>query len=417
MSPLQLLLLQILVIVTAARVLGVLFRKLHQPEVIGEIVAGILLGPSVLGWMAPHCSAILFPSYSLATFSLLSELGILLFMFTVGLELDLEQVRGMGRLAVLTSNLSVVVPFALGAFVAFYLHPLLSNGTPALFLALFMGAAMSITAFPVLARLLSERHLLHTRVGNLALACAAVDDISAWCILAAIVAFVHPGTTKLQPWLSLGVLPVYVLFMLLAVRPLVREAQRRWFPSQTITQRMLAFIVVYVLTSSLVTDWLGVHALFGAFLAGVVFPGSRTVAEELGKQLRFVTSGLLLPLFFAISGLRTHVGLIHGWRMWLTCALLIAVAILGKLLPSMLVARYGGMSWRESAALGVLLNTRGLVELIILNVGFDLGVLSQSLFSMMVLMALITTIMASPLLHWIYPLQGHAEMSCPSVAT
>lgn len=403
MSPLQRLLSQIVVIIITARVLGAAFKRLRQPQVIGEIVAGILLGPSVLGWLAPQWSSALFPAPSLATLSLLSEVGVVLFMFTVGLELDFAQVKASGRLVVLISNMSIVLPFALGVLVAFYLNPILTNGTPALYLALFMGAAMSITAFPVLARVLSEGQLLRTKVGNLAMACAAVDDISAWCILAVIVALVHPSGTRLQPWLSLAGLPLYLLLMLFVVRPLMRQARERWFPARTDTLATLSFIVVYVLTSSLITDWLGVHPLFGAFFAGVIFPGGREVAEGLAHQLRFVTAGLLLPLFFAVSGLRTNVGLIHGGRMWLICALLIAVAILGKLLGSMLAARYGGMNWRESATLGILLNTRGLVELIILNVGFNLGVLSQTLFSMMVLMALATTLMTAPVLHWIYP--------------
>ncbi|HKD84952.1 MAG TPA: cation:proton antiporter [Terriglobales bacterium] len=408
---------QVIVIVTTARLLGAAFRKIHQPPVIGEIVAGILLGPSVLGWLAPSWSSTLFPPQSLGILSLLSEVGIVLFMFIVGLELDTRHVRDSGRFVILTSNVSIAVPFALGVLVAYGLHPLLANGTPTVYLALFMGAAMSITAFPVLARILSEGQLLHTRVGNLALACAAVDDISAWCILAVIVSLVHHGGTGVGPWIRLTGLPLYVLLMLFVIRPMLRKVQLRWFSMRTMTVGAIGFIAVYAFASSLITDWLGFHALFGAFFAGVVFPRERGLEVELGKQLKFITTGMLLPLFFAISGLRTNVGLIHGWPMWLTCALLITVAIIGKMLPSMLSARFGGMSWRESATLGVLMNTRGLVELVILNVGFDLGVLSQTLFSMMVLMALITTFMAAPLLHWINDRKQHEGINYSSAAS
>jgi Kef-type K+ transport system membrane component KefB len=409
MAPLQLLLLQIIVVVATARLLGAAFRKIRQPQVMGEIFAGILLGPTFLGWLAPRASAVLFPPQSLGTIELLSQIGILLFMFTVGLEVDFSQLRSMGRFIVLTSNVSILVPFALGATVAVWLYPALSNGSPALYLALFMGAAMSVTAFPVLARLLAEQNLLRTRIGSVALSCAAIDDVSAWCILAVIVALIHAKASVLQPWLSLAGLPAFLLLMLFVVRPVLHKVQGRWFPSQKISTERLAFIVLYILAASLITDWIGVHALFGAFLAGVIFPGKEALGDELTSHLKLVTSGLLLPLFFVISGLRTNLGLIRGWQPWLICGLLITIAICGKLVAAMLSARLGGMSWRDAAALGVLLNTRGLVELIILNVGYSLGVLSHTLFSMMVLMALVTTFMASPLLHWIYPTQHRPQ--------
>lgn len=404
MASFRLLLLQFIVIIGLARLLGAVFKKIHQPQVIGEVVAGMLLGPTVLGAIAPRWSEALFPAESLVTISLLSQIGILLFMFTIGLELNLSQVRAMGRQVVLISNVSIVAPFVLGTLVAFYLYPSLSNSESSrIFLPVFVGAAMSITAFPVLARILAERRLLDTKVGNVALACAAVDDVSAWCILAVIVALVQSTSTHMRVWFRLACLPVYVVLMIWAVRSFLGKLfqQRFAHESETVTLGSLALISVYVFASALITDWLGVHALFGAFMAGVVFPVKERFAAELGPQLR-LTSGLLLPLFFAISGLRTNVGLIRGWQMWLICGLLLLVAVAGKLLASMLASRYGGMSWRDSTALGVLLNTRGLVELIILNIGLELHVLPQKVFSMMVLMALTTTLMAAPLLHRIY---------------
>jgi Kef-type K+ transport system membrane component KefB len=396
------LILQIGVILVVARLAGWIFRWFHQPQVIGEMVAGLALGPSLLGWVAPGLSAQLFPPASLGFLNSLSQVGLLLFMFLVGLELDLKKLRTLGRIAVVTSNISTIVPFAGGAVLAFFIYPILSEPTVHFTgFALFMGAAMSVTAFPVLARILIERKLLKTEVGTVAIVCAAVGDVTAWCILAGIIALVRSeGSGPLL--LTLGGLGVYVLIMIFIVRPLLRRIERSYL-NGGLSYDLIAVIILLILASGWATEWLGVHALFGAFFAGVISPKNKEFIRKVSARFEPITVVMLLPLFFALTGLRTNVGLISGGTMWFYCGMIILVAVAGKLGGSMLSARANGMPWRESAAIGVLMNTRGLVELVILNIGLDMGVLGPTLFSMMVLMALTTTFMTTPLLQWIYP--------------
>jgi Kef-type K+ transport system membrane component KefB len=390
------LLLQIVVICGAARAIGWVFAKLHQPRVLGEILAGILLGPSLLGWLAPSASAFLFPIDGLGPLFFLSQIGLVLFMFQVGTELDVREVRKMGRAVVLTSNVSVLVPFLLGAALALFLYPRLSSPTvPASTFAIFLGTAMSITAFPVLARILAERDLLQTRVGSIALACAAVDDVTAWCLLAFLVIKVHAGAGAPLLLTLVGV-AIYIASMIGVVRPLLARAPALKGPA--ISADTLALILLFAFFSAWTTDCLGVHALFGAFLAGVILPKSANLATTLVQKLEAVNTVLLLPLFFAFTGLRTSVRLLSGGTLWAYCVLIILVAVLGKLIGSVVSVRSAGVSWHEALSIGVLLNTRGLIELIILNVGLDLGVISPLLFSMMVIMALVTTFMATPIL-------------------
>jgi len=404
MPSFKLLIVQIATILIVARIVGWLFRRIHQPRVIGEMVAGVLLGPSLLGWAAPEISASLFPPDSLGYLSALSQVGLLLFMFLVGLELDLKLLRELGRAAIITSQVSIIAPFALGLLLAFFLYPRLSD--PSVHFtgfALFMGAAMSITAFPVLARILAERDLLRTRVGALAITCAAINDVTAWCILAGIIVIVRSSDMSLSLWLILAGLAAFILLMLFVVRRLLQRFATLYERRGHLTYDSLAVILLVVLASGWITESLGVHALFGAFLAGIVMPRHHELSKEIWQRCEALIVVLLLPLYFAFTGLRSSFLLITGAEMWFYSALIIALAVTGKLGGSMIAARFNGMSWRESAAVGVLMNTRGLVELIILNIGLDLGVLSPALFSAMVLMALVTTLMTSPVLSWIYP--------------
>ncbi|HZS10035.1 MAG TPA: cation:proton antiporter [Blastocatellia bacterium] len=404
MPSFKLLIAQIAVILIVARLVGWLFRRLQQPRVIGEMVAGILLGPSLLGWVAPGISAALFPPESLGHLSSLSQTGLLLFMFLIGLELDLKQLRELGRAALITSQASIIAPFILGLLLAFYLYPRLSDRSVSFTgFALFMGAAMSITAFPVLARILTERDLLRTRVGSLAITCAAVNDVTAWCILAGIIVVVRASGLPLPLWLIVAGLGAFILVMLFVVRRALRKLVVLYEKRGGLTHDSLALILLVVLASGWITESLGVHALFGAFLAGIVMPRHHELSQELWQRFEAVVVVLLLPLYFASTGLRSSFFLITGARMWVYCAVIIALAIAGKLGGSLLAARMNGMSWREATAVGVLMNTRGLVELVILNIGLDLGILSPALFSIMVLMALVTTLMTTPLLAWVYP--------------
>jgi Kef-type K+ transport system membrane component KefB len=393
-DPLPLLLLQVVVIVVAARLMGGLFRRFRQPAVIGEMVAGILLGPSLLGWVWPQTQAFLFPHDSMGALRLLSQIGVVLFMFIVGIDLDAAHVRSMAHAAVWVSHLSITVPFLLGTALSLWLYRTLAPaGTHFSAFALFMGIAMSITAFPVLARILEDRGLTRTPLGATAIACAAVDDVTAWCLLALVVTLAK--ATALSGALITFVLTLaFVALMLLVIKPLAARLLRGEVEGEALVAGALAFVFL----SALATEVIGIHALFGAFLAGVALPRHSSVRAYLRRRLETFASVLLLPLFFAFTGLRTQIGLLDDLRGWLVCLAVIGVAIAGKLGGSMLAARATGMPWGDSFALGALMNTRGLIELIVLNLGYDLGILSPRVFSMMVLMALITTFMTAPLL-------------------
>jgi Kef-type K+ transport system membrane component KefB len=398
------LVLQIAVILVAARIVGFLFQKIQQPQVMGEMVAGILLGPSLLGWLAPGVSAALFPPASLGYLNALSQVGLVVFMFVVGLALNPSELHGYGHAAVLTSHVSIVAPFCLGGVTALYLYPRLSDdGVTFTGFALFMGAAMSITAFPVLARILSERGLIRSRMGTMAIACAAVDDVTGWCILAYIVVLVRVTHAARPAWVTIAGSLAYVLIMLLVVRRILPAFERQFRKRDNLSDNLLAVIVVLVLVSALATEWLGIHLLFGAFLMGAIMPKAPQFTHYLLQKFESVTVVLLLPLFFAFTGLRTRIGVGGGRAIWFYSAIVIVVAVTGKLGGSMFAARLAGMPWREAASLGILMNTRGLMELVILNIGLDIGVISPAMFSIMVLMALVTTFMTTPLLEWVYP--------------
>jgi len=403
MAQITLLLVQIIVILLTARLTGWLFRKIHQPQVIGEMVAGILLGPSLLGWVAPNVSRVLFPVNSLPFLSVLSQIGLLIFMFLVGLELNPKLLRKRSHTAVITSHASILVPFLLGALLALYLYPRLSDDSvPFTHFALFMGTAMSITAFPVLARILTERRLLRTSLGGVAIACAAVDDVTAWSILAGVVLLVRATSGGHLLWLTVFGSLSFIALMLLFGRRALRHLEAKYQRTGEVSKDLIAIILLVVVISSLATEWLGIHALFGAFLAGAAMPKDQNFVRTLTEKLEDVTVVLLLPLFFSFTGLRTSIGLVSGSQMWFYCALIITVAVAGKFGGATIAARVSGMSWPEASALGVLMNTRGLVELVVLNIGLDIGVISPALFAMMVMMALTTTFMTTPLLDFIY---------------
>ena len=404
------LLLQILIILATARVVGWLFRRIGQPAVVGEMVAGILLGPSAFGWIAPGYASALFPPASLAQLNALSQLGSVLFLFLVGLSLDLSHLQDEGRVTLASSSASILAPFAMGSALAIYLYPRFSypHVRPLVF-ALFLGVAMSITAFPVLARILREFGLVQTRIGTVAIACAALDDVTAWTLLASIVALTRSGDGLQSGALTLLYLAIYLAVMWFGVRRLTRN-----WNSAAATR-----ILLVALASSVTTEWLGMHALFGAFFSGVVMSKGKEFVDGVARKIEPLTVNLLLPLFFALTGLRTRIGLVRGLSMWLVCLAIIAVAVTGKWGGAMLAARLMGMEWRPAATLGILMNTRGLVELVILNIGLDLGVLSPELFSMMVIMALVTTFMTSPLLRLMgyRSIIGSPAVTVPVVST
>ena len=395
-------LIQAAAILAVSQFMGKLCPKIGQPKVVGEMIAGILLGPSLLGWLSPGAYQLLFPASSMGTLHLIGQLGLVLFMFLVGLRLDLQELEKKRGAALLVSLSSIILPFASGCLLAWFLHGKLSSPqVPLTSFALFLGVCMSITAFPVLARILHESGLAQTRLGTVAIACAAVDDVSAWLILAAILGFVHSTQGSFPFWGTLLLLGGYVVAML-ALRPLWAWLTIGRRPGN-LNQCKFATTLLILLASSTATEWLGIHALFGAFFAGVAMPKDRGFIQSLSQSVEPLTATLILPWFFTLTGLRTQLNLAVGGPYLLYTILIIAVAVTGKYLGAMLSARSTGMEMREASALGILMNTRGLVELVILNIGFDLGLLSPAVFSMMVLMALTTTMMATPLLRLILP--------------
>ncbi len=399
-EPISRLCIQVIVIVLATRLVGALFTQLGQPSVVGEVVAGILLGPSLLGWLWPQAQSFVFPRESLGALSLLSQLGVCLFMFVVGLELEVGQLRKRAQTAVLVSHVSIFLPFSLGVALALFLYSRYAvAGTSFTSFALFMGIAVSITAFPVLARILKDRGVDKTFLGTTAIACAAVDDATAWIILAFVIAIAH-ATSLSSTALGVGMVLIYLGLMLFVVRPaLPRLLDSGEEQDGRPSRGAIAAVLLIIIASVLATELIGVHALFGAFVAGVVMPPRKVFREHLAVRLESFSSLFLLPLFFAFNGLRTSVTLLNSPSAWLTCLAIIGVATLGKLGGTMLAARLTGMGWNDSFALGALMNTRGLVELVALNIGYDLGILPPRIFTMMVLMALVTTLLTGPLLN------------------
>jgi Kef-type K+ transport system membrane component KefB len=376
----------IAIIVIAARLLGAAAVRFGQPRILGELLAGMMLGPSLLGGVWPDASARIGPEVT-SHLKVLADLGLVLFMFLVGLELDMDHLRRQGRKVVLISQVSIAVPMVLGGLVGLCLYEQLDPPTRRLGFVLFMGVAMSITAFPVLARLLEDTGLLHTRTGALALACAAIDDVSAWCLLAVVVALTGTGSA-VEVIATLALVVLYGAVMWTVARPLVARCRRvpPWAA------------VALAVASAWTTDQIGVHAIFGAFAAGAILPSRDDVSRELTRQLRPVVNHVLLPVYFVTVGMATRVGTLDSVRMWLLCGLVLATAISAKFGGATIAARLVGERWRTAALIGILMNTRGLTEIVILTVGMELGVLTDATFTMMVIMALTTTFLAAPLL-------------------
>jgi len=402
-AALPLLILQACVIIVVSRLVAWLARRFGQPAVIAEVIAGILLGPSLFGRVAPDAFHALFPKASMPALSLISQFGLIFFMFLIGLELDPKLLRGRGKTSFAISAAGICVPFALGSLVALQIYEAEADaGVPRLSFVLFMGIAMSITAFPVLARILAERHLIRTKLGSIALACAAADDVTAWCLLAVVVSVVNAKGASGALVTAVEAL-AFAGGMLFLVRPLLARLAARITTRENLTQNVVALTFVLLLISALMSEVIGIHALFGAFLFGAIMPRQGDYAHALAERLEDFVVVALLPLFFAFSGLRTQLGLLSGSSDWLLCFGLTVVGCIGKFGGSFGVARLSGMGTRDSAALGVLMNTRGLMELIVLNIGLDLGVISAKIFTMMVIMALVTTIMTTPLLQLLAP--------------
>ncbi|WP_188361380.1 cation:proton antiporter [Flavobacterium orientale] len=399
--PLAILLAQIVTIILVARMFGWICKKIGQPSVIGEIIAGIVLGPSLFGMYFPEFSANLFPAESLGNLQFLSQIGLILFMFVIGMELDLKVLQNKAHDAVVVSHASIIIPFALGMGLAYYIYESFApEGVQFASFGLFLGIAMSITAFPVLARIVQERGLHKTRLGTMVITCAAADDITAWCLLAAVIAIVKAGSFVSSLYI-IALAAIYVLLMLKLVRPFLKRVGDLYATKEKLSKPVVAIFFVTLIVSSYATEIIGIHALFGAFMAGAIMPDNMRFRTLFIEKVEDVSIVLLLPLFFVFTGLRTEIGLLNDPYLWKVTGLIILVAVVGKFVGSALAAKFVGQNWRDSLTIGALMNTRGLMELVVLNIGFDLGVLTPEVFAMMVIMALVTTFMTGPALNLI----------------
>ena len=391
------------VVIGVGQLLGRILLWVGQPPVIGQVLAGILLGPSVLGAISPTAMHALIPDPSAdprgqvtAAISAIAQLGVVLYMFLVGLELNAAKLKHEASSAIAISHAGIVVPFIFGAALALWLYPsVASRDVSFTSFALFLGAAMAVTAFPVLARILADRGLAKSELGVMALGCAAADDVTAWCLLAFVVG-VAQAELGAAAWVIVGAV-AFIAAMFFFVRPIAERIAAR-FDDGPLPAAAIPGLLGAVLVSALITEVIGIHAMFGAFLLGVVIPHDSRIAREVTARFTDVVTVLMLPAFFALTGMRTQIGLMNEWELWFFCGIIILVATAGKLGGTAVAARLTGYSWRTSAALGVLMNTRGLMGLIVLNVGLSLGVISPTLFAMLVIMALVTTLATAPLL-------------------
>jgi Kef-type K+ transport system membrane component KefB len=391
------LLIALVVVILAARICGAICKRVHQPPVIGEIIAGLVLGPSLLGRAAPGVMQSLLPVSVAPALSIIAQIGIILFMFLVGVQLDLSRLPKKLHSTTAISLGSILLPFVLGCGVARWLFVRYSTGHVSFMVfALFVGVSLSVTAFPVLARILTDRGLQESPLGIIALTCAAADDVAAWCLLAVVVAIANADAGGAVRTLALTA--VYVGGMLWIVRPLISRAIRASDRKAYASQPVMSVVIIALLLSALATEAAGIHAIFGAFLLGAIVPHDSIVARNVVHKLQDIVVVFFLPTFFALTGLRTEIGLMSTPMDWVLCGVITVTATLGKFGGTFAAARITGSSARDAASLGILMNTRGLMELIVLTVGLDMGVLSPTLFTMFVIMAVVTTLATTPVL-------------------
>jgi len=400
-TPLSMLLLQVIAILFTARIFGYLFTKMGQPSVVGEIVAGIVLGPSLLAQFLPEVSAFLFSPESLGNINILSQIGLIFFMFVIGMDLDITEVKKRLNETILISHAGIVFPFLCGMIAAYWTYSTYAaHTTPFLSYALFIGVSMSITAFPVLARIIQERSLTKSHLGTLSLASAANGDATAWCLLAVVIAIAQTGTFAGAIYTILFTI-LFLLFMFFILRPFLNIIGNIYHNKEVVNKSIVAFMFFILIVSAYTTEILGIHALFGAFMAGVIMPSHVQFRKILTEKVEDVALAVFLPLFFVSTGLKTQIGLIGSASEWLVCIMFIFVAVFGKVIGTAIPARFAGETWKDSWSMGALMNTRGLMELIVLTIGYEMKILPPAVFTMLVLMTLVTTFMTTPLLSFI----------------
>ena len=401
--------LQLAFILAVCRVVGILFKQLGQSQVVSEMIAGVVMGPSLMGWLLPDFSAYLFPPESKPILFAVCQVGLVLYMFLIGVEFDIELIRSRLRSAASISLAGILAPFALGALLAFYLagdSSFFSLKTTPLQAMLFMGAAMSITAFPMLARIIFEQGLSKTSLGTLALAAGSMDDAAAWCVLAVVLASFQNNINIAIYAIGGGVL--FALVTLLVIKPLLQPWGKKVAASGEMSVGILSSVLMLTMLGAWFTDFIQIYAVFGAFVMGIAMPRGK-FAQELHRIIYPLTTAFLLPVFFVYSGLNTKIGLVNTPFLWLIAALVLLAAIVGKGVACYLAARWHGESHREAMAIGTLMNARGLMELIILNIGLQRGIIEPALFAILVLMAIVTTLMATPIFERVY---GNREERC-----
>jgi len=400
-EPIAILLLQIILILLVSRFFGYLFSKINQPTVIGEILAGIILGPSLLGKFFPEVFNFLFTENTMGNLYILSQIGLILFMFVIGMELNIDNIKHRTSQIIVISHSSIIIPFALGMLLAYFVYlDFAANITRFLPFALFIGISMSITAFPVLARIIQEKGLTKKHLGSISIASAAIDDVTAWCILAVVIAISSTGSIISSLYTILMAI-AFIAIMLMIIRPFLQKVGQTHQNIETLNKRIVGFIFLILISSSFITQTIGIHALFGSFLAGVIMPTNINFRKLMIEKIEDVSVSLFLPLFFVFTGLRTEIGLLNTPYLWTVCLVFILIAIIGKFVGGALTAKLMGESWRDSLSLGILMNTRGLMELIVLNIGYEMNILPPTIFVMLVIMALVTTFMTTPILNLI----------------
>lgn len=400
-DELSIIILQMIVIILVANIFEIICRRLWQPAVIGQIFAGIVLGPTVMGLFFPKIFSFLFPPDSLQVLKIFSNIGLILFMCFVGMELGGSLFKTKTRQALVISMMGIFVPFILGTIFAFFIYKPYSFGSvPLLSFSLFIGIAMSITAFPVLARIIQERRLTNTHLGALAITCAAINDLIAWCLLAGILAIASAGSGY-AALLTFVLAFAYIVFMFKFLRPALQKHYETHPLKKNSQMSIVAILFLLMLASSYITNLIGIHPLFGAFIAGLIMPSHLVSELKLMEKIESVSLVLFLPIFFVISGLRTQIQFLSTWGDWGVCLLVILVAVAGKFGGCFFAAKLVGEKWKDALSIGVLMNTRGLIELVVLNIGYELGILKPQMFSILVIMALVTTLLTNPLLELI----------------